>query len=121
LTQIGQDRSIGAQPFTPEAVYSMSRHSQGPWHVKKKEKYYAVYSNNVPISVVLPNYVKEKSTVEANASLIATAPQLLQTLREVLEHLDNCMIVTCDGFKVNDSGLRESITDAIMKAEMYRT
>jgi hypothetical protein len=99
----------------------MSRHTNPPWHVKEKDKYFAVYSENVPLAVVLPNYIRNKTAAEANARLMATAPQLLETLRKVSEHLENCMIVTCDGFKTNDCSLRESILDAIMRAEGYRT
>ena len=98
----------------------MSRHTEGPWNIKKKQKYYAVMSKDVPLALVLPNYIKNKSAVEANASLIATAPQLLKALKKVIEHLDNCMIVTREGFKINDISLRESIVDAIMRAEGYR-
>lgn len=85
-----------------------------------KQKYYAVLSKNIPLALVLPNYIKNRSATEANASLIATAPELLKALKKVLEHLDNCMIVTREGFKINDSSLRESVVDAIMRAEGYR-
>jgi hypothetical protein len=98
----------------------MSRHTKAPWHVKKKDKYYAIYSENTPLALVLPNYIKNKNVAEANADLIATAPQLLQTLKKVLEHLDNCMIVTHDGFRIDHSSLRASIADAIMRGEGYR-
>jgi hypothetical protein len=100
--------------------FAMNRHTKAPWHVKKKAKYYAVYSENTPLALVLPNYIKDKNAAEANAYLFATAPQLLSTLKKVLEHLDNCMIVTCDGFKTDDSSLRASIADAIMRGEGYR-
>jgi len=51
----------------------MSRHTEGPWNIKKKQKYYAVMSKDVPLAVVLPNYIKNKSAVEANASLLRFA------------------------------------------------
>lgn len=98
----------------------MSRHTEAPWRVIKKDQYYAVCAGNAPLALVFPDYVKDKNTLEANASLIANAPVLLETLRKVLERLDNCLIVTCDGFKINDSSLRESIVDAIMRGEGYR-
>jgi hypothetical protein len=98
----------------------MSRHTKAPWHVQKKTKYYAVYSEDTPLALVLPNYIKDKNAAESNANLIATAPQLLETLKRVLEHLDNCMLVTHDGFKIDASSLRASIADAIMKGEGYR-
>ena len=99
----------------------MSQYTNGPWHVQKKERAYVIYSEyNAPLAVVLWDYVKDKNAAEANAKLMATAPQLLMTLKRVLDHLDNCMIVTCEGFKINDSNLRAAIADAIMKAEGYR-
>jgi len=51
---------------------------------------------------------------------MASAPRLLEVIKEVKEHLDNNAIVTSDGLKINDSHLRESIIDAILKAEGYR-
>ena len=99
----------------------MSQHTKGPWNVRKGDKYFAVCSGNVLLAAVLPHYIKDSFAAEANARLMATAPQLLETLKKVLDHLDNCMIVTCEGFKINDSTLRESIVDAVMKAEGYRT
>jgi hypothetical protein len=99
----------------------MSQHTKGPWKVRKGDKYYAVCSGHVPLAAVLPQYIKDEFAAEANARLMATAPQLLEALRKVLDHLDNCMIVTCDGYKINDTTLRESIVDALMKAEGYRT
>jgi hypothetical protein len=98
----------------------MSRHTEGPWQVKKKSNYYAVYSKNVPLAAVLPNYIRDQSAAKANAILMASAPQLLEALKKVLEHLDNCMIVTCEGFKVDDSSLRKFVVDAVMRAEGYR-
>jgi hypothetical protein len=98
----------------------MSQRTKAPWRVEKKDKYYAVYAENAPLALVLSNYLSDKSAAEANATLMATAPQLLETLKKVMEHLENCMIVTCDGFKLNDSSLREAVVDAIMRAEGYR-
>jgi formate dehydrogenase maturation protein FdhE len=51
---------------------------------------------------------------------MATAPRLLAIIKEIKEHLDNNMIVTVEGLKINDSHLRESIIDAILRAEGYR-
>jgi hypothetical protein len=99
---------------------AMSRHTEAHWRIIKKDRYYAVCAGNAPLALVFPDFVKDKNTLEANASLIANAPVLLETLKKVLERLDNCLIVTCDGFKINDSSLRESIVDAIMRGEGYR-
>jgi hypothetical protein len=44
----------------------------------------------------------------------------LEVIREIKKHLDNNMIVTEEGLKINDSHLRESTIDAILRAEGYR-
>jgi hypothetical protein len=98
----------------------MSRYTKAPWRVKKKDKYYAICAENDPLALVFPDYAKDKNTFQANVSLIANAPLLLETLKLVAEHLENCMIVTCDGFKINDRSLRQSVFDAIMRAEGYK-
>jgi hypothetical protein len=113
-------RLIALNISTYGAGFAMSRHTKTPWRVIKKDKYYAVCAGNAPLALVFPDYVKDKNTLEANASLIANAPLLLETLKLVAEHLENCMIVTCDGFKINDRSLRQSVFDVIMKAEGYR-
>jgi hypothetical protein len=51
---------------------------------------------------------------------MASAPRLLEVIKEIKKHLDNNLIVTDDGLKINDSLLRESIIDAILKAEGHR-
>jgi len=51
---------------------------------------------------------------------MASAPRLLEVIKEIKEHLDNNMIVTEEGLKINDSHLRKSIIDAILRAEGYR-
>ncbi len=43
-----------------------------------------------------------------------------EVIKEIKEHLDNNVIVTADGLKINDSQLREAIIDAILRAEGYR-
>jgi hypothetical protein len=51
---------------------------------------------------------------------MAKAPRLLEVIKKIKEHLDNNAIVTGNGLKINDSHLRESIIDAILRAEEYR-
>jgi hypothetical protein len=79
-----------------------------------------VFSNDALLAVALSDDLKDKNTAKANAHLMASAPQLLEVIKAVKEHLDNNLIVTGEGLKINDSHLRESIIDTIMKAEGYR-
>jgi hypothetical protein len=99
----------------------MSRYTPGPWQVKKEKGTYGVFSGDGSLlAITLPDDLKDKNAHKANACLMATAPRLLEVVKAIKEHLDNNMIVTGDGYKLNDRGLRESITDAILRAEGYR-
>ena len=99
----------------------MSRYTPGPWQVKEEKGTYGVFSGDDSLlAITLPDDIKDKNALKANANLMATAPRLLEVIKEIKEHLDNNMIVTGDGYKLNDRDLRESITDAILRAEGYR-
>jgi hypothetical protein len=98
----------------------MSRFTPGPWHVEEDNGSYGVFSNHALLAITLSNDRQDKGAEKANAHLMATAPLLLQIIKEIKEHLDNNIIVTEDGLKINDSHLRESILDAILRAEGYR-
>jgi len=99
----------------------MSRYTPGHWHVKEENGSYGVFSDDdALLAVTLPDDIKDKNAVKANAILMASAPLLLKLIIEIKEHLDNNMIVTGDGYKINDQDLRESITDALLRADGCR-
>ena len=98
----------------------MSRFSPGPWHVEEEKGSYGVFSNDALLAVTLSDDLKDKDAAKANAHLMASAPLLLEVIKQIKEHLDNNMIVTEEGLKINDSHLRDSIIDAILRAEGYR-
>jgi hypothetical protein len=98
----------------------MSRFTPGPWLVKEENGSYGVFSNDALLAITLSDDIQDKDAEKANAHLMATAPRLLEIIKEIKEHLDNNMIVTEEGLKINDSHLRESIIDAILRAEGYR-
>jgi RPA family protein len=99
----------------------MSRYTPGPWIVKEENGSYGVFSDDDSLlAITLSEDIQDKDATKANAYLMAAAPRLLDVIKQIKEHLDNNMIVTADGFKINDSQLRESIIDAILKAEGYR-
>jgi len=62
----------------------IEQHTQGPWEYGEdcdNEWYFAAASNpNVQLGWVCPN---EESTQEANARLIAAAPELLEALKDL--------------------------------------
>jgi hypothetical protein len=98
----------------------MSRFTPGPWIVKEKRGSYGVFSNDALLAITLPDDILGKGAEKANTHLMATAPRLLEIIKEIKEHLDNSLIVTKEGLKINDSHLRKSIIDAILRAEGYR-
>jgi hypothetical protein len=98
----------------------MSRFSPGPWHVEEEKGSYGVFSNDALLAVTLSDDLKDKDAAKANAHLMASAPLLLEVIKQIKEHLDNNMIVTEEGLKINDRHLRDSIIDAILRAEGYR-
>jgi hypothetical protein len=98
----------------------MSRFSPGPWKVQEENGSYGVFSNDALLAITLSDDLKNNDVAKANAHLMASAPRLLEVIKEIKEHLDNNLIVTGEGLKINDSHLRESIIDAILKAEGHR-
>jgi hypothetical protein len=98
----------------------MSRFTPGPWHVEEENGSYGVFSNNALLAITLSDDLPDKGAAKANAHLMAAAPRLLEIIKDIKGHLDNNMIVTKEGLKINDSHLRESIVDVILRAEGYR-
>ncbi len=98
----------------------MSRSTPGPWHVEEENSTYGVFAKETLLAISLEDDLQDKNAAKANAHLMAAAPRLLEVIREIKEHLDNNMIVTADGLKINDSHLREAIIDAILRAEGFR-
>jgi hypothetical protein len=98
----------------------MSRFSQGPWHVEEENNSYGIFSNDALLAITLSDDLNDKDAMKANAHLMASAPRLLEVIKQIKEYLDNNLIVTGEGLKINDSQLRESIIDAILRAEGYR-
>ncbi len=98
----------------------MSRFSPGPWHVEEENNSYGIFSKDALLAITLSDELNDKDAAKANAQLMASAPRLLEVVKEIKEHLDNNLIVTGEGLKINDTHLRESIIDAIMRAEGFR-
>lgn len=57
-----------------------TQHTNGPWSYKEQWGYYKIHSEDEGVSVV--HGIDSKS--EANANLIATAPELLSALKEMM-------------------------------------
>lgn len=57
---------------------------------------------------------------QGNANLIAAAPVLLAACKQAKDLLDNSLLVTPEGFRIDDQDLRKALLDAILRAEGYR-
>jgi hypothetical protein len=55
-----------------------------------------------------------------NAHLVAAAPILLAACKQAKDLLDNSLLVTPEGFRIDDQDLRKALLDAILRAEGYR-
>jgi hypothetical protein len=62
----------------------------------------------------------DADTCIKEAYLIAAAPQLLEVCSKISSLLENSLIVTPEGFKIDCSDVRRSLFDAIMRAKGYR-
>jgi hypothetical protein len=91
----------------------MKMRTPGPWRIKVKSEAIGILGNDLSLVAV----VRRRN---ADAYLIAAAPLLLDACKLVMDALENNFIVTAEGFKINDAYIRESLLDAIMRAEGYR-
>ena len=93
----------------------MKMRTPGPWRIKVKDEAVGILGNDLSLVAVV-----RRRNADADAYLIAAAPLLLDACRNVMAALENNLIVTAEGFKINDAHIRESLLDAIMRAEGYR-
>jgi hypothetical protein len=93
----------------------------GLWHVREMNGAVGVFSGETPVALALSQGGQALDTQRANADLMAAAPLLLEVCNRLHKMLENSFIVTPEGFKINDSELRELLLDAILRAKGYRT
>jgi hypothetical protein len=98
----------------------MKLRTPGPWSVKNNGKRIDVVGNDASCVAQLPTGGSNSRLQVSDAHLIAAAPLLLDVCKNLNALLENNLIVTADGFKINDADLRESLLDAILRAEGYR-
>lgn len=85
------------------------KHTKGPWKAEQHKSKLEIWSNSVKIAIVNQDHVLEETADDnANAQLIAAAPELL----EVLESIYSCVVFN-DGPEIN---LRKVEIDTISKA-----
>ena len=94
----------------------MKETTPGPWSVKNKHGAIGVFSGETPLAMVMPQGGQARDTQEANAYLLAAAPQLFEVCQKLQVLLENSLIVTPEGIKINDSDLRQSLREALLRA-----
>jgi hypothetical protein len=105
--------------LTADKAY-MKLHTPGPWAIKKNGNGIGVVGHDSSCIAQLPINGIDRQLRLSDAHLIAAAPQLLDVCKNLNEILENNLIVTAEGFKINDTHLRERLLDAILRAEGYR-
>jgi activator of 2-hydroxyglutaryl-CoA dehydratase len=91
------------------------KHTQGKWNVKEARENLNGLSSFVSYQVVNDDEVViAKETTEANANLIAAAPEMLKSLKLIL---DECRAVTVTGYHNKLMNIWEMAEETIAKAE----
>jgi pimeloyl-ACP methyl ester carboxylesterase len=89
-------------------------HTPGPWTAWKEEEYHAIGSSNgrALALVYLCDYPEEQGEkqAQANARLIAAAPELLEALQDLLRQVERDCLNTRHGVRTGRA--REAITKA---------
>lgn len=98
----------------------MEKLTKGSWRVKKKGEAVGVMGLDSSVVAVLPRRKAGEDTRVKEAYLIAAAPQLLEACCKINSILEDSLIVTPEGYKMNCSDIKKSLVDAIMRARGYR-
>jgi len=98
----------------------MEKSANGSLQVKKKDGAVGIFGADSSVVAVLPKKKTGDDTRVAEAYLFAAAPQLFEVCRTIHSILENSLIVTPEGFKINCSDIKISLRDAILRAKGYR-
>ena len=98
----------------------MDKHTAGPWYITASSPYGIVYGADH--TLIVPHYPIGYTTEQqwANARLTASAPELLEALKEVLELASGphelCEDSYCDADWFGDGNLSDEIHKVLEKA-----
>ena len=98
----------------------MKKLSIGPWRVIKKDEVVYVLGEDSSLVALLPRKKPGKDTRVKKAYLIAAAPELFEACREINSILENAFVVTHEGFKINFSDAKKTLTNALLRASGIR-
>jgi len=94
----------------------MDTRALGPWHVKRNRESVTILGEDSSVIAVLPAKGPDDTSWVAQAYVMAAAPQLLEVCTQVKSVLENNLVVTSDGYKINCSDLQVSLLNAILRA-----
>ena len=98
----------------------MGKHANGSWYVKKNGETVGVMEADSSFVAVLPRKKAGDDSRITEAYLIAAAPQLFEVCSKINSLLENNLVVTSEGFKINCSDIKKSLLDAILRANGCR-
>ena len=79
-----------AQAITEVPASTRPTHTPGPWDVEPKgSRHFVDGADGLTVAYLDRAGVRERSEIEANARLIASAPELLEALEAVLPDLEH--------------------------------
>ena len=88
----------------------------GPWAVRVEEQHYVTSAEGRIANVLFPRYSADGAEVMANDRLIAAAPDLLDTVEELLLEIDRSMPHCTDAMQRIPSDSLRRARAAIAKA-----
>ncbi len=91
----------------------------GSWRVTQKGASVAILRPDASIVAELPVGGSPQTKI-AEAYAIAAAPELLDMCNRVKSMLENNLLVTAEGFKIDCSELRENLLSTILRARGCR-
>jgi hypothetical protein len=97
----------------------MDRFASASWRVKKNGASAAILRADGSVVTELPLHGNSGAQI-AEAYTIAAAPQLLELCTRIKSVLENNLLVTSDGFRIDCSDLRESLLTAVLRAKGCR-
>jgi hypothetical protein len=98
----------------------MENSALGPWLVRKKGEAVGVIGIDSSVVAVFPRKKDGDDTRVNEAYLLAAAPLMLEACSKIHSILENSLVVTPEGFKINCSDIQKSLADAIRRAKGYR-
>jgi hypothetical protein len=93
----------------------MDKSSAGSWRVRKNDAGIGILSTDSSLVAELPRKNGGDEAIR-RAYVIAAAPQLLDVCTQLKSLLENNLIVTSEGFRIDCPEIRGQLLEAILRA-----